>query len=179
MCSHTPRFSYAGPETGVHAGSLVVHGGVQGRGVPVGYGDWVGTGGGYTGVLPSHPAPREEDPADSGAGPGSSCRELEWVVCRVWTRDTGGRSGPPFGPGRSPPGSPPCPSLTNAASGPIGARLRLHFSKVSQNDEVSPENVYKASHSPCFQNGSQKSALDFLGFPFLRAFSHKELIGLF
>ena len=44
---------------------------------------------------------------------------------------------------------------------------------------MSPENVNKAYHSPYFQNGSQKSALEFLRFPFLVAFSHKELIGLF
>ena len=66
-----------------------------------------------------------------------------------------------------------------AALGPIRARFQSILSKVSQNSEVSPKYVKKAYHSPYFQNGSIKSPLDFLGFPFLPAFSHKELIGLF
>ena len=39
--------------------------------------------------------------------------------------------------------------------------------------------VKKASISPYFQNGLQKSPLGFLRFPFSRAFSHKELLGHF
>ena len=37
----------------------------------------------------------------------------------------------------------------------------------------------KAYVSPCFQNASVKSPLEILRFPFLGAFSHKELMGLF
>ena len=63
-----------------------------------------------------------------------------------------------------------------AASWSIRARFHLISIKVSQNDGVSPKYVEKACHSPCFQNGSRKSPLDFLGFPYSSAFSHKELM---
>ena len=64
---------------------------------------------------------------------------------------------------------------------PLGqyGEISALFSKVSQNDEVSPKYVHKASHSPYIQNGSQKSPLGFLRFPISVAFSHKELIGPF
>ena len=62
------------------------------------------------------------------------------------------------------------------ASWPIRARLHLIYTKLSQNGIVSPKCVEKASHSPCFQNRVPKSPLDFLGFPFRPAFSHKELM---
>ena len=139
--------------------------------------------GGYLGglyrVLPSHPAPREEDHPDSEAGPGSPSRG--WSGWSGWSGRVSprGRSGPPCGPGRSTPGGPPCPSLAKAASGPIRARFKVNLLKVSQNGLVSPKYVNKACHSPCFQNELQMSALDFLRFPFLTAFSHKELMGRF
>ena len=86
---------------------------------------------------------------------------------------------PPSGPGRYPAG----PSLVmgprNAASWPIRARFTPLYSKVSQNREVSPKYHEKASHSPYFQNGRQKSPLEILRFPFPRAFSHKELMAHF
>ena len=144
-----------------------------------GYGTgWVYRVGNTRGVLPSHPAPREEDP-DSGAGPGQPCRGWEWVVW-VWTRVPGGGwscthpAGPvahPWAPWRR--------TALTAASWPIRARFHLISYKVSQNLRVSPKYVQKACVSPCFQNGSQKSPLDFPGFLFLLAFSHKELMGLF
>ena len=62
---------------------------------------------------------------------------------------------------------------------PRHLRNRVPTRNVSQNRGVSPESVEKACHAPCFQNAVQKSALDFLGIPFLRAFSHKELMGYF
>ena len=65
------------------------------------------------------------------------------------------------------------------ASWPIRARLTSYFYKVSQNSEVSPKYVNKASLSPYIQNGSQKSPLGILGFPYSLAFSHKELMTLF
>ena len=59
------------------------------------------------------------------------------------------------------------------------ARFQLLFYKVSQNGQVSLKYVHKASHSPYFQNASQKSPLGILRFPFLTAFSHKELMAHF
>ena len=75
---------------------------------------------------------------------------------------------------------PPCTWVLGiAASWPIRARYHLIYYKVSQNAEVSPKYVEKAYHSPCFTFSVQKSPLDFLGFPFSTAFSHKELMGRF
>ena len=71
------------------------------------------------------------------------------------------------------------PGPRNAASWPIRARFQLLFSKVSQNGIVSQKCINKACHSPYFQNRVQKSPLDILRFPFLSAFSHKELMGHF
>ena len=63
-----------------------------------------------------------------------------------------------------------------AASWPIRARFDLNSHVYCQNDEVSPKSVHKAYRSPYFQNGLQISPLDFLGFPYLLAFSPKELM---
>ena len=110
------------------------------------------------------------------SGPRKACRA--WSGWSVEAGRYRGRSGPPCGPGRSPAG----PSLSfpyNAASGPIKARFKVISTKVSQNGEVSPRKRQKACHSPYSQNGVKKSPLEILRFPFLVAFSHKELIDLF
>ena len=59
------------------------------------------------------------------------------------------------------------------------ARFHDIYCKVSQNREVSSKYVDKACHSPYFQNGSKKSPLEIPRFPYLTAFSHKELMGHF
>ena len=59
------------------------------------------------------------------------------------------------------------------------ARFSDILLKSSQNREVSPKSVEKAYHSPYFQNRVRKSPLEILRFPFLPAFSHKELSGHF
>ena len=41
------------------------------------------------------------------------------------------------------------------------------------------KSVDKACHTPCFQNGLEKSALEILRISFSPAFSHKELMTLF
>ena len=87
------------------------------------------------------------------------------------------RPHPPFGPGQSRPAGLPWCSSSKPASWPIRARIDLIYCKVSQNRIVSPVYVEKAYVSPYFQNGSEKSALEIPGFPFWRAFSHKELMG--
>ena len=88
----------------------------------------------------------------------------------------------PCAPGPSPPlpvQAPPGPGQGAGTSPGKRARFHLILLKVSQKDEVSPVFVEKACHSPCFQNAARKSPLDFLRFPLLAAFSHKELMGLF
>ena len=82
----------------------------------------------------------------------------------------------PAGPVGVPAGPLPVPGPLECPPTAKGARIDLKSMKVSQNDEVSPKYVKKASHSPYIQNGLVKSALDFLRFPFRAAFSPKELM---
>ena len=107
---------------------------------------------------------------------------LEWVVWLQRPQGVRRRDGScthPSGPvGPAPlalPGAGP------SQMPPLGQRARFHdiSMKVSQNDEVSPKSVHEASHSPYSQNGPQKSPLGILRFPFIAAFSHKELMGPF
>ena len=140
-------------------------------------GPWCGLGG-YTGWVlprPTHPATRlraarRTPGAPSEAGPGRPCRGLKWVGCGVrglqGVRRLGtapettlrARSVPPWGP--------PCLRTLGCRLRANTARFRSIFSKVSQNDEVSPKSVEKACRSPYFQNEAQKSPLEILGFPF-------------
>ena len=129
---------------------------------------------------------------DSEAGPGSPQCGLEWVVMKpgrptpvnkVLNGTLGTAAGRLLHPPLRGPVGPCGPSLVqdprNAASQPIRARFMYIYCKVSQNRGVSPIFVEKACHSPYLQNGLRKSALGFLRFPYLRAFSHKELMGHF
>ena len=125
--------------------------------------------------------------------PGSSTSEepTQHVPAKRARRPCRGRSGGdmragwagPVPPLRGPVGVPAGPSLYRTlaipASGPIRARFYDISLKVSQNGQVSPRNVEKASHSPYIQNELRKSALGILRFPFSSAFSHKELLGHF
>ena len=74
---------------------------------------------------------------------------------------------------------PPCPGTPDCRLTAKGARIDLISMKVSQNGRVSPKYVKKASVSPYSQNGSRKSPLEIPRFPFLAAFSPKELMGHF
>ena len=139
---------------------------------------WEGAGWAIPGTHPAARFARGECPY-SEAGPRKALQGpgVGWYGCSD-VRWAGRLLDPPCGPGRSPwalPGLGPseCPPRANRA------RFDLILLKVSQNSQVSPKSVYKACHSPYFQNGSQKSALDFLRFPFVAAFSHKELMGPF
>ena len=135
----------------------------------------MGTGWVWGRVIPVHPASCKAEHVPAKRAPEAPAKGLEWVgtcTARPMPRPHHSlRSGPLRWVWASP--------RANPASGPIGARLRSIFSKVSQNGIVSPKSVHKACLSPYFQNGLQISPLDFLGFPFSLAFSHKELIGLF
>ena len=147
---------------------LVGTGGCTGVGIPGGYGR------GIPGYYPAARGGSQGQRSGPGrpAGPG--------VVV------PGGRANEAGGDGPVPPLRGPVgvwdPSLYRTsqipASWPIKARFNLILLKVSQNGEVSPEYVQKACHSPCFQKLVQKSPLEFLRFPVLLAFSHKELMGL-
>ena len=140
----------------------------------------MGTGWGIPGwvpgwVIPGHPAGCSRRSPDSEAGPGSPAGA---GVGGLGAGRTGTVMYHPAGPVGS-----PGPSLYMTSqkrpSTAIGTRIDLILLKVSQKDEVSPEYVQKACHSPYFQNDAQKSPLGFLRFPFLAAFSPKELMGHF
>ena len=182
MCSTTPRFSYEVPETAVRT-CLACRTGGRRVGVQVGYcrrgmvPGWV-----YRWVIPGTQPLRDHcsgSKPDSEAGPGSPCQGA----------GVGGQVQRASGPAPHPSG--PFPAVTGCfwdllEQDPTHGRLNLQkarltsiFSKVSLNGQVSPKCVDKACHSPCFQNGLRKSPLGFLGFLFLPAFSHKELMGLF
>ena len=138
----------------------------------MGYGDRVGRGRGIPGTQPL-PARRT---SDSEAGPGRPCIGPgvggHWSGCvraQIPTHSSPlGFRGPLRWDLTSP--------RANAASGPIRTRLHLISIKHRQNGQVSPKYVEKAYHSPCFQNEVGKSPLEFLRFPELPAFSHKELM---
>ena len=175
-----PRFSYEVSETAVpvHVLGMTV---VRGTGVAAGY----CMPGGYTGwvyrvgiqgpwyypatLLGEGPTPAKRAPEPCRGGVGG---------CRAWANlGDGGEVGThPSDPVGLPAGALPGTSR-NAASWPIRARFHDISKKHSQNGQVSPKSVEKASVSPYFQNGPRKSPLGFLGFPFSLAFSHKELMG--
>ena len=170
MCSTTPRFSYVCPKMVICAcpagPTLVLVGGATRQVYQGGY-TRVGIRGGYReGYTGYYPPSARGSPRPSGAGPDGPAGAGSGGVWD-WTRDRrlDGSWRPPSGPGRS--CGPPClQDPRNAASWPIRARLGSISHKVSQNGVVSPEIVYKACHSPYFQNGPQKSPLEFLRFLF-------------
>ena len=178
MCSWTPRFSYRCPETRVRA-VTVCTGMLTSDG-------WVRAGG-YTGWVPgglyrcTTQPPRCKVPMRNCQKQAACCRWQGGIGTVPQGYVDGGGDGSqdhPAGP-VSTPGASLSWDPQNAASWPITARFRSIYSKVSQNGQVSPKYVHKASHSPCFHFGLQKSPLEFLRFPVLRAFSHKELMGCF
>ena len=147
----------------------------------VGPGSWVLPGWGMAGwvqgrVLPVHQPAARGGSRRQRSGPRRPCRGRSG-----WSSGAG-RPVPPFGPGRST----LWPSLHlleqvphNAVQTASNRQNSVKVHTVSQNRRVSLKYVNKAYVSPCFQNGSQISPLDFLGFPFLVAFSHKELMVAF
>ena len=149
-----------------------------------GIGGWVGEGnthpptalspeehqGGLAG--PDRPGPALQGRV--GAGVGRPLRDLRYTLNIAHSGPMCARSHP----GKPGPGQSPCRGLPWTSPGKR-ARFHLITCKVSQNGEVSPENLNKASHSPYSQNGVQKSPLEILRFLFSPAFSCKELMGPF
>ena len=122
------------------------------RGVPWVHTGWVyrvGNTGYYPATQPLGPSCSRSKPT-SEAGPGSP-RGLEWVGGCSGRPGTvswhGARPAPRYHP--SGPVS-PCRGLPVPGTLPTGKRARFHHIswKVSQNHEVSPNNVEKACHSP-------------------------------
>ena len=152
---------------------------VVGSSTQVGMGPGYCWPGGYTGgVLPSH-CSRLREGSRQRSGPRKPCKGWSgWSGARNTLRGHPPASDPPRKRG-------PLPAVAGrrwalkAASGPITARFHVKYCKVSQNDEVSPKSMHKASHSPYIQNGLQISPLEILGFPYSAAFSPKELMAHF
>ena len=107
--------------------------------------------------------------------PGTAPSRLHWY-CQGPTSSPRPRfcahSGTP-GPCR-PLRTPLLPALSIPASGPIRARSKVIYPKVSINLGVSPKKAHEACHSPCFKNRLISHDLEFPGFPNRPAFSHKE-----
>ena len=136
----------------------------------------VGIPGEYPAASPPRPGERSQVQRSGPRKP----RGLEWVVPGSSGVTVGGDG--PVPPLRGPVGAlwaPPCTCPCKCPPRANMARFTFILLKVSQNGRVSPRNVEKACHSPCLQNTVQKSPLDFLRFPVLLAFSHKELMGHF
>ena len=139
----------------------------------------MGSTGGYTGGVLAQPHCSRREALRQRSGPRKPCKGWSgWS--QGWTDvPAAGRLLGTTLRARSPCRLPVPRTLRNAASWPIRATFDLFSCKVSQNGIVSPKYVEKASNSPCFQNGLQKSPLEKLRFPFSLAFSHKELLGPF
>ena len=148
-------------------------------------------GDGYTGgctgglyrVLPSHRAPRPEGTLTAKRAPEVPCRGTGvggqgGLAVPFACPCTGARPAPaPTLRARSA----PCRDLPGAGPSPRakGRELRSFPRKLVKTAKCHQKTSKRPTLVPIFQNGSQKSPLDFLRFPILAAFSHKELIGPF
>ena len=132
--------------------------------VPGGY-SRVGTGWVIPGTQPAAKDGHPQGNPDSGAGPvgpagagvGGQGYRPRWTVpvrppIPLPTLASQGPVGPLQGP-------PWYRTLAMSASGPIRARIDLISCNISQNDEVSPKSVEKASISPYFQTGLKSHLL--------------------
>ena len=82
-------------------------------------------------------------------------------------------------PGHSRPGlqalrTPRLPSTQICRPGPIRARFRVIYLKYSTKSGVSPKSGHEACHTPYIKNPVESHDLEFPGFPYSAAFSHKE-----
>ena len=166
----TPRFSYSVPKTAVSALPTLTAMATAGG---YGYGVW-GTGGWGRGST-HRPSTLLEEQTRQRSGP----RNLPAGRWSGWSGAADVQAPTPPLPAVGPAPLGGTLPRANAASGPIKARFNLILLKYSQNRVVSPKYVHKACHSPYIQNGSQKSPLRILRFPYSLAFSHKELLGPF
>ena len=73
----------------------------------------------------------------------------------------------------------PCPGPSECRPGPIRRDSMKFLRKLVKTAECHQKCQKRPVIVPILQNGYQKSPLDFLGFPFGAAFSHKELMGHF
>ena len=124
--------SMYGPRTGI------------GTGIPGGYME------GYTGYPPTRSQTARGGCRSQRSGPVAPAGGGVVGICArtYWDRPSCAPAHPPTHPcgARSPKGS----LVGGWAPHGQRARLRLHFLKVSQNQEVSPKSIEKACHSPRF-----------------------------
>ena len=149
-------------------------GGRYRAGIQGGYTGWGGEG--YTGYYPA----ARGDLRNQRSGPR---KPLQGAGVGGFLRsgalgDGGGSQDHPSGPVGHP-WYPPCPGTLIAASQPKGRELTSFPLKLVKTRKCHQKVVKRPVIVPILQNGSRKSPLDFLGFPYFTAFSHKELIGSF
>ena len=143
-----------------------------------GYTGW-GTRVGGPGVYPATLLGEARRTATTGSGP--SPAGGGWSGSRAgryWGRRRG-RSCPPPGPVLPTLWALPGQDLANAASWPIRRDSAPFLRKLVKTAKCHPKSVERPVIVPIFQKGSRMSPLEILRFPFGRAFSHKELMGLF
>ena len=189
MCSNTPRFSLDPLKTVICACPRWSRGPVYPSCWPVtptygtGYTGWlyrVGIPGGYTGGVPSHllagSKPRQRSGPRKAQGGWSG-----WSGCSGRATGYGGtgRSVPPSGPGRSHPWALPVPPSQMSHLGPKGRDSSQYSVKLVRTTKCRQEMCKRPVIVPVCQNGSEKSPLEILRFPFSVAFSCKELMGPF
>ena len=125
-------------------------------------------------AIPGTQPPWKAEPWTAKRAPEAPARGLEWVVQGA---------APARAPGTTTPG--PCRALRArfAVPGPLPASwpIRRDSTSIPIKLVKTTKCHRKASKRPPVvpnsQNGSQKSPLEILGFPFSLAFSHKELMG--
>ena len=141
---YTPRFSYGTLKVRVLGCSCMRYW-VRGRVCTTGVWHWVGTGRGYTGVIPTQPARARGAVPYQRSGPRRTCRVRSgWVRGCGRYREYGEGGGDGYIPtlrARSVSLQEPSLGYTlrNAASWPIRARFSYISCKVSQNRRVSPK----------------------------------------
>ena len=177
-----PKRSYVhvpvvpGSGMAVHDPWMCVLGGCLGRGITGGWGGVYRVRGSTT-----QPPRAEVQTRTSEAGPGSPMG-LEWVGtgldrplrvsqyrCASGPRTTHSGHKGLRGPLR-------CPGTSLRAKRRDSMTFPIKLVKTTECHQKSPKRPVIV---PVFQNGSGKSPLDFPGFLFWPAFSHKELMGLF
>ena len=141
----------------------------------MGYGDWGGWEGYYTGY---YPAARGGSQVQR-SGPRNALQGMEWVVPGSRTSlHAQVRTRTPDHPLR--PQGPPGPaSLSGVLLAGKGRDSGTFPGKLVKTTKCHQKSTKRPAIVPIFQNGLQKSPLDFPRFPYLAAFSHKELMGLF
>ena len=158
-----------------------VHGAVYGVGRVLGTGIPGCTGEGYTGYYPptdlqlAHRSPRSKPTQRSG--PVGPAGPEWWGGCSGRNGGRGRSWVPPFGPGQAPCALPVPRTSQIAHLQPKGRDFMTFLRNLVKTAKCRLNVSKRPVIVPIFQNRPQMSPLEILRFPFLPAFSCKELMG--